>query len=109
MNTEASWAAGFFDGEGNIRCAHRDGMRAELCLQISQIDPFVLERFKLVVGVGNVRGPYKSKHRDVFKFSCSNDDAIAAFEIIKPHLSVPKLVQGENAKLEYQRKRYRKP
>lgn len=108
MSTEASWAAGFFDGEGNIRCAVRDGTRATLSLQISQIDMFVLERFKLAVGVGSVRGPYATKHKPVYKFECGNAEAIAAFEIIKPYLSVPKLIQGEQAKQEYHKNKYKK-
>lgn len=107
-DTERAWAAGFFDGEGNIRCALRDGTRAILCLQISQIDPFVLERFKLAVGVGAVRGPYKGTNKDVYKFECSNADAITAFEVIKAYLSIPKFSQGEKAKQDYHINKYKK-
>lgn len=106
--TERAWAAGFFDGEGNIRCALRDGTRAVLTLQISQIDPFVLERFRLMAGVGAVRGPYKGTNKDVYKFECSGADAISAFDAIKPYLSIPKLMQGEQAKQDYHIYKYKK-
>lgn len=70
-------------------------------MQVSQTDKFVLERFRLVVDAGKVYGPYPTKNKSVFKFECSNQDAVTAFEAIKPFLSVPKLVQGERAKQDY--------
>jgi hypothetical protein len=58
---ELAWAAGFFDGEGNIR-AKPNNQHARIyyhpVIFIPQIDPQVLERFRHAVGRGKVSGPY---------------------------------------------------
>jgi len=56
---ELAWAAGFFDGEGCTTLHKWGGMRPRVT--IGQVDREVLDRFKLAVGRGNVRGPYKKK------------------------------------------------
>jgi len=58
---ELAWAAGFFDGEGNVRVKFnkQDGrVRCYPGLSANQIDPQVLERFQRAVGLGKVSGPY---------------------------------------------------
>jgi hypothetical protein len=58
---ELAWAAGFFDGEGNIRVKFNKQGDRTYCnpgLSANQIDPQVLERFKRAVMVGKVYGPY---------------------------------------------------
>lgn len=68
MSEELAWAAGFFDGEGNVYLqTHRSqvesgGVRRTpiLCVQISQKDREPLDRFSRAVGVEGVRGPYKN-------------------------------------------------
>lgn len=53
-DTELAWAAGFFDGEGNIRNQRSGAM----IINIPQKDPCVLYRFRDAVDVGRIRGPY---------------------------------------------------
>ncbi len=46
-----AWAAGFFDGEGSISLIHRsDRGSASLRIQITQVDPGVLEWFQELWG-----------------------------------------------------------
>lgn len=70
---ELAWAAGFFDGEGNIR-AYIDKRSEEyyLQIQIGQVlddyifdHPYceVLEKFKDAVQLGRINGPYEYKSR----------------------------------------------
>jgi hypothetical protein len=63
---ELYWAAGFFDGEGHA-CVNkrvRKGGWTYYCpkVTISQIDPYVLKRFRAAVGSGYVSGPYERPH-----------------------------------------------
>jgi hypothetical protein len=68
---ELAWAAGFFDGEGNIRVkrlrptASREGdrLRGYAVIFVPQIDPRVLERFRSAVHLGKVMGPYAKSHK----------------------------------------------
>lgn len=58
---ELAWAAGFFDGEGNVRAKpNRQHARVYYhpVVFIPQIDPQVLERFRSAVGLGKVTGPW---------------------------------------------------
>ena len=56
--TELAWAAGFFDGEGHVRC----NVGGRIALTIAQIDPTVLIRFQSAMGgLGKLYGPYKQK------------------------------------------------
>jgi len=52
---ELSWAAGFFDGEGNTN--YQTGSR-QIQLKVPQTDPTVLYRFLQAVRQGKVCGPY---------------------------------------------------
>lgn len=59
--TEVSWAAGFFDGEGTVWSRIVPYRAVRLAVGQSAT-PELLERFRLAVGgVGNVRGPYQPK------------------------------------------------
>lgn len=57
---ELAWAAGFFDGEGNVHY-HKTG---NVEITIGQIDKEVLQRFMSSVGVGYVYGPYIPKNKN---------------------------------------------
>lgn len=50
-----AWAAGFFDGEGNV-CANGNGLQ----IKIPNTYRPSLERFRDAVGVGHIGGPYHS-------------------------------------------------
>jgi hypothetical protein len=64
---ELAWAAGLFDGEGNIHISYSRsaGKRMPyLSLSIHQVDPYVLHRFLGAVGIGKVLGPYRYLRRN---------------------------------------------
>jgi hypothetical protein len=56
---ELAWAAGFFDGEGNVNLA-KDKEARRLRLRAFQTDREPLERLqKAVLGLGKIYGPYE--------------------------------------------------
>jgi hypothetical protein len=63
INREAlAWAAGLFDGEGSV--THGGGYDNRYpVIQITQVEPKVLHRFRNAVGVGTVLGPYSNGTR----------------------------------------------
>lgn len=80
---ELAWAAGFFDGEGyakfgsDKRNVHQGGrlVYTTLRIDVRQTDRRVLDRFRAIVGVGKVYGPYSpatTSRQPVFAFVCSN-------------------------------------
>lgn len=104
-HNELAWAAGFFDGEGNIRWNPYSRGKNRMhqreygtpTLQIGQCHRFVLDRFAKAVGVGKSNGPYQKKDRTkpYFTFGVSGHKAKETFEKIKPFLSTVKIRQGE--------------
>ncbi len=64
---ELAWAAGFFDGEGTV-AAEKDpatgrylGINTEIPQSSADGIPDVLSRFREIVGVGNILGPYEPR------------------------------------------------
>ena len=55
MSTELAWAAGFFDGDGNVSAYYRES-RGTLTLQmvVTQKDRRPLQRLHTVLGVGRI-------------------------------------------------------
>lgn len=61
-HTNFAWAAGLFEGEGSLDIKKSDthGYHYEyLRLQLTSTDYDVLLRFKTLVGVGGINGPYR--------------------------------------------------
>ena len=105
-NIDLAWAAGFFDGEGNIRFNRYSNGNARkhqraygtLVIQLAQIDRRVLDRFQFAVGVGKVYGPYaprQGNRRPVFIYSAAGHKAKLVYDLIAPYLSPVKIKQGE--------------
>jgi LAGLIDADG DNA endonuclease family protein len=61
VRVDLAWAAGFFDGEG---CFSYVRSSRYPCVSITQTEPGILDRFRSVLGVGKIYGPYTSKVRD---------------------------------------------
>jgi hypothetical protein len=55
---EFGWTAGFFDGDG---CFSYSNSTGGMCVAIGQRDREVLDRFRRIVGVGKIYGPYDRK------------------------------------------------
>jgi hypothetical protein len=63
---ECAWAAGFFDGEGWASKARysrkRGGMTATVTIGVGQAERELLDRFRSIIGVGNVTGPSRGMY-----------------------------------------------
>lgn len=80
---ELAWAAGLFDGEGNVRLIrkHVGSQRGQPHLSIAQVNPIVLQRFRDAVGIGKVYGPYLQRtanRRPYFVYSGGGFPSIQA-------------------------------
>ena len=95
---DIAWAAGFFDGEGNVRVVKqtRDGRENRwVHMQIGQSDRRPLDRFRAIFGGKIVPlGPSKlSKSQRWHWYLYRRAEVDAAMEAMRPHLSEPKLEQ----------------
>jgi hypothetical protein len=71
-----AWAAGFFDGEG-CTLLHKDRRwngKGQLMLMINQlaVNRTVLYKFKNIVGVGDIYGPYKNGQGYICRYAVQN-------------------------------------
>jgi hypothetical protein len=89
-DAERAWAAGFFDGEGNVGYREREqasGPTRVRVAQIAQVDRRALDRFVEIVGIGRVRGPYERNTKNGSSyFVWSSRDVEAVYEALKPWL-----------------------
>lgn len=88
---DIAWAAGIFDGEGSTSTYVPKGAKSpRQQMAVSQAGPrgevpIVLTRFKQIVGVGNVTGPYRA---GLYYWKTTRKDAIDAVgALLWPHLS----------------------
>lgn len=90
--TELAWAAGFYDGEGNV--CWRKHQRGGYNLSISQKDREVLDRFARAVTLGRVT----TQGKNGWQFYCGNRAGIIAiFRLLWPYLGTTKKVQAVKA------------
>lgn len=98
---ELAWAAGFFDGEGNVSVSTRKKTFPQIVFQIAQTDRRPLDRFARAVGNGVVRGPYHHKdkaHQPYFVLTLHGFERVKlAVDRIWPWLSTPKREQARCA------------
>jgi hypothetical protein len=99
---ERAWAADFFDGEGYVGKWYvnkKTHAKPTLTIRttIHQAHPAVLERFKLAVGCGKLRGPYRHSKRPnwspMWEFQAGTLDTLVIREKLLPYLSVVKQTQ----------------
>ncbi len=86
---ELYWAAGFYDGEGNISLKNNGVSDSYYpTVNISQAHDEVLERFRAAVGVGYVGGPYPTKKEnwsDMYYYRCDyRPDVERVIELLAP-------------------------
>jgi len=110
VREQLAWAAGFFDGEGYCGFSMRrngSGPRTwrRIDLQINQVEPTTLERFRRAVGMGRINGPYnyvKGNKANHWQFNaCGFHQVQAVVGRLWPFLSEPKRDQARNALLAY--------
>lgn len=65
MDTDYAWAAGFWDGEGNVSLSYRGAHKIpRIVIQVAQVDRRVLDKFQSIMGFGNVLGPYTPRSKN---------------------------------------------
>lgn len=86
---ELAWAAGFFEGEGNVRARSGNGLAVpKLRLYIAQLDDrYPLDRFVAAVGAGRVVGPHLSRgERRRWAVNVQSQAAHDVMERLRPYL-----------------------
>lgn len=107
---DLAWAAGFFDGEGNIRFNTRKNKNATNPkrlygtpqISLAQVHKAALKRFQRAVhGLGNIYGPYthgKQKKNPYWLFNTSSfEQAQAIVAMLWPWLGPVKRAQAKDA------------
>ena len=105
---EFAWAAGLFDGEGTVAADKdpRTGRYRAINMEIPQSSPDgtpeVLVRFRKIVGVGNISGPYEPRspwsRQPQYRWrSGAREDVDAVAALLSPWLGLVKRTQFENA------------
>lgn len=97
---DIGWAAGFVEGEAHIGFIPQDKATRKyprLKLNVTQTDRQPLDMLKLVLGCGEVRGPYgpySGNRKPHFQFNVSGQAAVGALEKLLPYL----FAKGEQAR-----------
>src|SRR5579872_503653 len=95
--TDLAWAAGFFDGEGCTTYTYyhsRKGKRISIELSIAQKDRRVLDKFKRIVGVGQINTWTDKTKRKYYYYTAHTLKAILVLKIIWKYLSNKKKEQA---------------
>src|SRR5207302_5089690 len=98
---QAAWAAGLYDGEGSCSAylpKKRRSYRRQMAVSqggLAGTHPVVLLRFKEIVGVGNITGPYRGY---LYYWKTTRKDAIDRIgQTLWPYLGLAKREQFESA------------
>lgn len=101
-DVDYAWAAGFWDGEGNVSVTfigpHK---RPRLVVQIAQVQKELLDRFQKIVEFGNVLGPYEPRTKNSQPYYVWRVEGVthleSLYEKIGYYLSHPKRWQMNEA------------
>jgi hypothetical protein len=101
--TEIAWAAGFFDGEGHTQAKKdkRSQYRPySLGVCVGQAERAPLERFRLAVGAGSIRGRKRRspKHAPMWIWEAWGPAADKALDVLWPFLGETKRAQANEAR-----------
>lgn len=99
---ELAWAAGFFDGEGNVGLFPQNrGRKACLHMSVRQVRREPLDRFHAAVGgLGYVYGPHINNRggQDFYSYRCGGHRGVqAVMTMLWKFLSAPKREQTYKA------------
>lgn len=98
MTPEFMWAVGLFEGEGYI-CLQKNNRNPNLVylyMGMEMVDLDVLIRFKDIVQVGNIRGPYQrpGNRQPTSAWSITGKYAIPLYNKMHPFLSIRRQEKG---------------
>lgn len=93
---QLAWAAGVFDGEGNIACTNSS---KALILQVGQSHMEMLNRLREIFKIGKIYGPYPRgiNRRPHWNYSVNGPIAQAVVAMIYPFLGSVKQEQCRHA------------
>jgi hypothetical protein len=98
---EVIWAAGFFDGEGNVSVSLQREHYPRISVQITQVHPEVLQRFRDAVGgLGTIQGPYEYRGKVngqpwyIYKTNAPQE-VMFVISALRPFVCSVKRAQGE--------------
>jgi len=97
---ELAWAAGFFDGEGNIHVGVTKHRWKKIVMTVAQAERTTLERFQRAVQEGSIRGPYRTNHGGRGAYYWTIEGPARCLKVIAwlwPYLSEPKRTQIDAA------------
>lgn len=107
LNAKIAWAAGLFEGEGNILARpNKTEANVSLVMQVGMTDLDVLERFhSYVFEIGKINGPYggPKKLDGTDRKVCwrwmtmRTEKIILLVELFRPWLGVRRIAQAESA------------
>lgn len=96
MNHSVEWAAGFFEGEGHVKCAKR-GEDRWFSLEVAQVYREPLDKLQELFG-GKVYGPYRpytSQRKPYYMYVAYGQVGLDAIEQMMPYL----FHKGDQAKV----------
>lgn len=102
QETDYAWAAGFFDGEGNIFTGFRGSFkRPRSVMQVAQVNREPLDRLQKILGGGSVLGPYVHKNpnsQDYYVWRCEAGPILLELkDKLYKYLTTPKREQIDRA------------
>ncbi len=87
-DVDVAWAAGLFEGEGCLYTTGKTGITAQVCMT----DQDVIQKFRDILGFGNIEGPIRDKHfkehyKDQYRWRTSNKNSIdIIYQLFLPYL-----------------------
>jgi hypothetical protein len=106
LMTQVAWAAGLFEGEGYFGGDPRNGhVYPHTALSSTDLD--VLERFTKIIGVGKIRGPYKTikGKKPIYRWQVTGAPAARVARMLFPFLLERRQKQISAAMIQYKPKR----
>ena len=90
-NPDVAWAAGFFEGEGHVKCVKRKNVKRTdryFSIEIAQVYPEPLEYFKDIFGgkVYGPYGPYSTNKQPYYMYAAYGAVARDALDLMMPYL-----------------------
>lgn len=90
-STNLAYFAGYFDGEGYITMPRSQDKKApQLRVGIGSADLEVLEAFHVTFGGGLTQEPTSTVKREIYRWSCSGEQAKIFLALLEPFLLTPK-------------------
>lgn len=90
-DTDIAWAAGFFEGEGHVKCAKRHNVKRTdryFSITVAQVHREPLDKLQHIFGgkVYGPYGPYATNKQPYFNYTAYGKEALDAVSEMMPYL-----------------------